>query len=301
MKKRIITAIIAVFFAIIIILLSRINALFLITPVAVLCVISIFELSKVIKIKSKMLKATSAVYAGLAPFLITGNAVYTSLTGKELKIPLNSTVLLIVTILYVLVVMHSMLKHYTTVKFEHVATLVFGTITISLGISLLPTFHQLYNYYGNVFSKGDSMFIFIYALVVCWTFDGGAYFIGSALGKHKMAPNISPKKSWEGYIGGIIIGEIACVGYFLLFKHFAGADYQPEMFNVTIVAIISPILATLSIMGDLSASTIKRNFGVKDFGNFFPGHGGVLDRFDSVLYVTPILYAICKVMVLIKS
>ena len=73
------------------------------------------------------------------------------------------------------------------------------------------------------------------------------------------------------------------------------------MFTWGMIAIISPILATLSIMGDLSASTIKRNFGVKDFGNFFPGHGGVLDRFDSVLYVTPILYAILKVMVMIKS
>jgi len=300
MKKRIITAAIAIILAIGIVILSKIKSIFLMAPIAALVVISVLELAHCIKIESKMLKGCSVTYAGLVPFLVTGNAMYHEFTGQELNVPLNTTVLLIATILYVLVMLHSMIKHYTSVKFEQVATLVFGTIGVSLGISLLGVFHDFYFYYP-VFSKGDSMFIFIYAMVVCWTFDGGAYFIGSAFGKHKMAPNISPKKTWEGYIGGIVIGDIASVGYFLLFKWLASPEYQPEMFTWGMIAIISPILATLSIMGDLSASTIKRNFGVKDFSNFFPGHGGVLDRFDSVLYVTPILYAILKVMVMIKS
>ena len=300
MKKRIITAIVAVIGAIVIILLSEINSIFLLVPICAFCVISVHELIGVIKIKSKMLKATSMVYAGIVPFLVAGDASYAGFFGKSIPINLH-TILILVTILYVLVVLHSLLKHYTSVKFETVATLMFGTIVVSLGLSLLPAFHALYHYYPNVFSKGDSMFLMIYSMAVCWTFDGGAYFIGSKFGKHKMAPNISPKKSWEGYIGGIVIGEIFTVLYFILFNTFATADYKPAMFNVVIVAIISPILATLSIMGDLSASTIKRNFGVKDFGNFFPGHGGILDRYDSVLYVAPILYAICKIMVMIKT
>ena len=300
MKKRIITAIVAVLGAIGIILLTRINSIALLIPVSAFCVISVHELIGVIKIHSKMLSITSMCYAAVVPFLVAGEEAYYGFFSKPLPINLH-TILLLITVVYVLVILHSMIKHYTSVKFETVATLVFCTIAVSFGLSMLPAFNAMYYFYPKAFSKGDSMFIFIYSMVVCWTFDGGAYFIGSKFGKHKMAPNISPKKSWEGYIGGIVLGEIFTIIYFLLFNHFATAEYKPEMFNVVIVAIISPVLATLSIMGDLSASTIKRNFGVKDFGSFFPGHGGILDRFDSVLYVTPILYVICKVMIMVKS
>lgn len=300
MKKRIITAIIAVAFAICDILLTRINAIFLLIPISVFSTVSVHELISVIKVKSKMLIATSMSYAAIVPFLVAGDSVYYSFFNKTFPVNLHS-VLLLLTILYVLVVLHSLLKHYTTIKFETVATLVFGTVVISLGLSLLPALCEFYHYYPYAVSKGDSMFVFIYSMVVCWTFDSGAYFIGSKFGKHKMAPQISPKKSWEGYVGGVVIGEICCIAYYFLFKHFAaGTPYALDSINLLIIAISSPILATLSIMGDLSASTIKRNFGVKDFGNFFPGHGGILDRFDSVLYVTPILYGIVKVMAMVK-
>lgn len=299
MKKRIITAIVAVAYAILIVLLIHKSPIYLLASISVFSAISVNELIKVIKIKSKMLKFTSMAYAACVPFLMCFESLYYSFT--KVKLTLNFRhILLLLTIVYVLVMLHSLLKHYESTDFETVATLIFGTICVSAGLSLLPVMSQLYFYYPNVFSKGDSMFVFIYSLVVCWTFDGGAYFIGSKFGKHKMAPIISPKKSWEGYIGGIVIGEICCIAYFLLFKHFAAADMKPELFNVVLVAIMSPILATISITGDLSASTIKRNFDVKDFGNFFPGHGGILDRFDSVLYVTPILYVILKIIVMVK-
>ena len=300
MKKRIITAIVAVAFAILVVLLTHKNPIFLLVPISAFCVICVRELVNVIKIKSKMLKFTSMIYGAIVPILMCFESMYYSFTGVRLSINFR-TILLLVTIAYVLTMLNSLLKHYETTDFETVATLIFGTLCISMGLSLLPVLSQLYYYYPNVFNKGDSMFVFIYSMVVCWTFDGGAYFIGSKFGKHKMAPIISPKKSWEGYIGGIVIGEICCIAYFLLFKHFAAADMKPEIFNVLMIAIISPILATASITGDLSASTIKRNFGVKDFGNFFPGHGGILDRFDSVLYVLPIVYVIAKVIIMVKQ
>ncbi len=149
MKKRIITAIVAVIGAIVIILLSEINSIFLLVPICAFCVISVHELIGVIKIKSKMLKATSMVYAGIVPFLVAGDASYAGFFGKSIPINLH-TILILVTILYVLVVLHSLLKHYTSVKFETVATLMFGTIVVSLGLSLLPAFHALYHYYPNV-------------------------------------------------------------------------------------------------------------------------------------------------------
>lgn len=300
MKKRIITALVAIAYAILIVLLTHKNPIFLLLSISAFCAISVRELINVIKIKSKMLKFTSIIYGALVPLLMCFESLYYSFTSVRLSVNFR-IILLLLTVAYVLTMLHSLIKHYETTNFETVATLILGTICVSMGLSLLPAFSQLYYYYPNVFSKGDSMFIFIYSLVVCWTFDGGAYFIGSKFGKHKMAPNISPKKTWEGYIGGIVIGEICCVAYFLLFKHFAAADMKPEMFNVIMIAIMSPILATASITGDLSASTIKRNFGVKDFGKFFPGHGGILDRFDSVLYVVPMIYVLVKILVMVKQ
>ncbi len=300
MKKRIITAIVAVAYAILIIILTHKNPVFLLLSISAFCAISVRELVNVIKIKSKMLKYTSMAYGALVPLLMCFESLYYSFTSVRLSINFRH-ILLLLTIAYVLTMLHSLIKHYEITDFETVATLILGTICISMGLSLLPALSQLNYYYPAVFSKGDAMFIFIYSMVVCWTFDGGAYFIGSKFGKHKMAPVISPKKSWEGYIGGIVIGEICCVCYFLLFKHFAAADMKPEMINVLMIAIMSPILATASITGDLSASTIKRNFGVKDFGNFFPGHGGILDRFDSVLYVVPMLYIMVKIIIMVKQ
>jgi phosphatidate cytidylyltransferase len=92
--------------------------------------------------------------------------------------------------------------------------------------------------------------------------------------------------------------------FLFLFNLCIGKDNATVIFNgvfgYVFVLIATPILSTLSVLGDLSASTIKRNFGAKDFGNFFPGHGGILDRFDSVLYVTPILYGLVSVMLMIR-
>lgn len=299
MKKRLITAAIASAYAIFVFWLTQKNPALLIVSLSAFSVISVHELMGVIKVPSKTLRASSMIYAALVPFLVGGAAMYCAFTAKNLSVSLE-TILLILTIIYVLFTLFALLKHYEKVSFETVATLIFGTVAIPLALSLLIKFSQLYYYFPGHFSRGDSMFIFIYTLAVCWTFDGGAYFVGRKFGKHKMAPKISPKKSWEGYIGGIVIGEACCVIYYLLFKHFAAPDMKPQIFNLASVIFMSPIFATLSILGDLSASTIKRNFGVKDFGKFFPGHGGILDRFDSVLYVTPLIYVMALIIVMVK-
>ena len=107
-----------------------------------------------------------------------------------------------------------------------------------------------------------------------------AYFTGMALGKHKLCPNLSPKKSVEGAVGGVIGSVVFCgiFGYFAL----------PDAFVMTLViGFLGSIFAQL---GDLSASAFKRQMGIKDYGNLIPGHGGILDRFDSVLFTAPLVY-----------
>ena len=126
------------------------------------------------------------------------------------------------------------------------------------------------------------------ALIIAWLADSGAYFVGTFLGKHKLCPRISPKKTVEGLIGGI-----ACS---VLFSLFAGWVYQTAVLGDTAhvsyrtILAVSLIGAPLSVVGDLFASLIKRRCNVKDFGNLFPGHGGMMDRFDSLLFVLPVVY-----------
>ena len=112
------------------------------------------------------------------------------------------------------------------------------------------------------------------------------------MGKHKMAPKLSPKKSVEGGIGGILGAALFGAVYGLAINRFAsGADA-----NVLHYAIICGIGSMISQVGDLAASAIKRNQGIKDYGKLIPGHGGILDRFDSVIFTAPAIYFLAKLV-----
>ncbi len=110
--------------------------------------------------------------------------------------------------------------------------------------------------------------------------DTFAYFTGVTIGKHKLYPRISPKKTIEGSLGGII----GCLITVMLFSVYFKLD------NLVATAVLAIILSVISQIGDLTASTIKRTANIKDYGNLIPGHGGILDRFDSILFTTPIVY-----------
>lgn len=131
-------------------------------------------------------------------------------------------------------------------------------------------------------------FYFLLVLVIPWMSDIGAYFTGMLFGKHKMAPIISPKKTWEGFFGGWAI-SIGSAALFAVIGNACGVA-QGEPFDPLAYAIIAAILAPISVLGDLLASRIKRHFGIKDYGKLMPGHGGVMDRFDSVVMIAPLLY-----------
>ena len=119
-----------------------------------------------------------------------------------------------------------------------------------------------------------------------WVSDIFAYFVGMSIGKHKLAPVLSPKKSIEGAIGGIVGAGIAGGLLGLMFKLAGVGGYE----YIWRFAIISAIAGIASQIGDLAASGIKRHFEVKDYGTLIPGHGGIMDRFDSVIMTAPIIY-----------
>lgn len=114
-------------------------------------------------------------------------------------------------------------------------------------------------------------------------------FIGASFGKHKLCPKISPKKTVEGAIGGILFCDITAVIIGLVFKFLVMPDANINFWALILLGVID---APVSILGDLSFSLIKRNYGIKDYGSIFPGHGGMLDRFDSIIFTAPVLVAI---------
>ena len=131
----------------------------------------------------------------------------------------------------------------------------------------------------------DGKFIVWLIFLCSWGCDTCAYCVGMLIGKHKMAPVLSPKKSVEGGVGGV-------VGAALLGVIYAVATQGP----MVEYAVICGIGALISMVGDLAASAIKRNQGIKDYGKLIPGHGGILDRFDSVIFTAPVIYYIAKII-----
>jgi len=136
------------------------------------------------------------------------------------------------------------------------------------------------SYFIKLRAMDRGMYWLILALLGTWICDSGAYFIGRSFGKRKLAPKISPKKTWEGAIGGFVTGILSVVllGHLLL---------DISMGYGFILGVFLVIAATL---GDLAESVIKRQIGVKDSSTLIPGHGGVLDRIDSLLFVVPTVY-----------
>jgi phosphatidate cytidylyltransferase len=124
-------------------------------------------------------------------------------------------------------------------------------------------------------------------LPAVWLADSGAYFIGRAFGRRKLSPRLSPKKTWEGYFGGILVGVAGTVGLVYLWQIWAGPG-----FGITPVqgALLGLLLSTIPTLGDLGESMIKRQAGEKDSSNLLPGHGGVFDRIDSWLWAAVIGY-----------
>ena len=136
------------------------------------------------------------------------------------------------------------------------------------------------------------MLYVLIALIIPWMSDTGAYFVGTFLGRHKMTPVISPKKSWEGFFGGwaIAVGSAALTGWLYHLITGQSGHYLP-------LALLAFVLAPFSVCGDLFASVIKRQSGIKDYGHIMPGHGGVMDRFDSVIAIAPVLHLLLFLLI----
>lgn len=163
------------------------------------------------------------------------------------------------------------------IAFSKVSEMLVGVTYVAVSFTSLSLIRYINHNFG--------VFLVVLVFVISWTCDTAAFAVGSLIGKHKLIPEISPKKTVEGAIGGVVFSALLCALYGL------GLDLVIEKIQVNYLYLVlfGIILSVVSQLGDLIASLIKREYGVKDYGRIFPGHGGVLDRFDSVLAVSTIL------------
>jgi phosphatidate cytidylyltransferase len=152
-----------------------------------------------------------------------------------------------------------------------------------VGFALVSLLYVTAGFYFMQMTRAEGLAVTLFPFFIIWFTDSGAYFSGMALGKHKLWPEISPKKTIEGFIGGIIIAcIIPCIFFF---NGFINED-------LTKLLLITIVISIAGQFGDLIQSAFKRHYGIKDSGNILPGHGGILDRFDSLIFIMPIYFYI---------
>lgn len=278
MKKRIISgAVMAAITTLILILGLKVQTQIITAFIAIVAALGVVELiGNVAKLENMAFKLVSAVYTVVMVFLfsiITQNIFQLNCSEHSI-VEIRALVAAVITsVLYVIVC------GVLTIIYEEQFDL--SKITVLCGMPIILSF---------AFSTISSMVLLtggIYYLLLVLNFscicDIGAYFVGTNLGKTKLCPKISPNKTVEGALGGIVVSVVASLIITLCFGYF----------NKLLPALLLTIpLCAAGMAGDLFASVIKRKSDLKDFGNLIPGHGGILDRLDSMLFVAPLLYCL---------
>ncbi len=233
--------------------------------VAVMASFSAWELTHTVL--GARFRARFGIYAGLAAAAIPLGTAF----GYEM-VTLRCASYCLFFVLF-LELMISVQRGGEKIPFTDVAVGLFGGVILSLMLSALVRLG---------FHAPKAAFILI-TFVVVWLCDSGAFFVGRAMGRHKLAPALSPKKTVEGAVGGLIAAVVALMLFGLVLK-LTGC-----WVNFGYLAIYGLVGGVVGQLGDLAFSAIKREYGVKDYSNLLPGHGGMLDRFDSTIFTAPVL------------
>lgn len=237
---------------------------------ALLCAISVVEILFFTNLnKNKFMVAAASAFSA---FAVLGNGFLKTDPG-------------IMYVLFVMCMFALFLAFHNSIKIEGMlATLIFP-------IFLSYSFKSL----CDVTLANKKLFYIL--LILCWSAiaDTGAYFTGVLFGKHKMSPEISPKKTYEGLAGGMFFSLVFAALLCLIYNSCLNSEV-----SYAAVLIATPVFVLVGVMGDLSASLIKRYCNIKDFGTVIPGHGGILDRFDSILMIVPLCGKLIECLPLIK-
>ncbi len=180
------------------------------------------------------------------------------------------------------------LVYHKKLSYGMLAYALFGTLLITFGMSAVSLACV-----GNGYSVS---FFFVLIFLLPWMADGGGYFIGSKFGRRKLCPNISPKKTVEGVLGGAVFCVASAMIMGLVFQFVVFSGDEAAHVNFAALVVLAILDSVLSLIGDLSFSLIKRYLKIKDYGSVFPGHGGMLDRCDSIIFTAPMVLILGQFM-----
>ncbi|QBO35273.1 phosphatidate cytidylyltransferase [Periweissella cryptocerci] len=260
MKTRVITAVVALAVFIPLLIIGHLPLQILVALMAVVALDEILIMRKKLLISFETIISNIGVVVMVLPRSLWDN--------EHLPMFLHQSSLLYIFVL--LMLFHTVLSrnHFT---FDDAGVITLSMLYIGLGFQFFMA------------ARTMSLATLFFALLIVWITDSGAYMIGRALGKHKLAPRISPNKTWEGSIGGTVVSVIVSAIYLLVFP-------AVQVYSFPVMLVIALFASIAGQFGDLIESALKRYYNVKDSGKILPGHGGILDRFDSLLIVLPVLF-----------
>lgn len=257
MKQRVITAVIALIIFLPLLYLGGIPFDILVT------LMGIVAMSEFLIMKKKLLVSFEAIVSFLLMLSILLPVVWAGFWTQD---TLGGSFYLLALVMLVYTVISK-----NRFSFDDAGVLLLGGLYAGLGFRFM------------MLARAESLWMMLYALLIVWVTDSGAYLIGRKIGKNKLAPHISPNKTWEGSIGGSL-SAVVIVGAYLYFVQAA----FPYSFSTMLLWTL--VFSVGGQLGDLIESAFKRHYGVKDSGKILPGHGGILDRFDSLLFVLPLMH-----------
>lgn len=257
-KTRLLSGIVLVILALFLIISG--HEILLFATLAISC-IGMFELYRVFKMEKTVL-------AGVG--YLAAIVYYCNLQWKFLPD------LMILFMAFLILLMFVFVFAYPKFHTDQVMAAFFGFFYVAVMLS--------YVYQIRTLERG--LYLAFLVFLCSWGCDTCAYCVGMLIGKHKMSPKLSPKKSVEGAVGGVAGAALLTALYCFIFR----SPMHLERGEIVILAVIAAIAGLISMVGDLTASAIKRNYDIKDYGKLIPGHGGILDRFDSLIITAPIIY-----------
>lgn len=259
----------------------------IVLPIAVAAIIAVmlFELLRAVKLHKCIPILLAAEACGIAVPILYGIFTKLSVDGPTV-LPHNefkawryahdyNLYVFGIILLCAFLVFVTWLRKHKEIRYEQVFFVLAVMILVPQAMATMVRMER--------YDSENGLFLLIMGLCGAWIADTGAYFTGVALGKHKLCPEISPKKTIEGLVGGILTTAIV---YTVAFSCYYGFTAK----RAVIAFITGAVCAVIGTVGDLSASMVKRQIGFKDYGKIMPGHGGLMDRFDSVLFVLPTFY-----------
>lgn len=239
-----------------------------------LSVVAYQELTAACKVRGEKMTPNAPVIVGLVMTLVYYGGIGLAL-ARDLSLiyPVMMMVIVAAFLAFLFVYVFTFPKYRADQIMAAMFSFLYGPVMLSFLYLLREGFE-------------DGIYLVWFVFLASWGSDTCAYCVGVLIGKHKMTPNLSPKKTVEGAAGGILGAALL----FVLYTHFVINVYTAIMLPLPFAALLGAVGAIVSMIGDLAASAVKRDHEIKDYGKLIPGHGGIMDRFDSVIVAAPIVY-----------